>query len=241
MKKILIFYDFDGTLIPDSMQRQTIFKYLNIDHDSFWKEVIDNFNKINKNSIYFYMELLLKKSKENGFKVDKKFFKTSGQNLKFYNGVETFFDDINNYASKFKIKVENYIVSSGIKDVIDSTKIRNKFKGVYASEYNFEDGIAIEPGFIIDDEAKVEIIEMVYNKNKNEDVVLIYIGDGETDIPAMDVVKGFGGFTILVYNKSFSKDYINKKDIIDFIFKADYTKNGEIYKKIVDIINNFIF
>jgi hypothetical protein len=40
---------------------------------------------------------------------------------------------------------------------------------------------------------------------------MIYLGDGETDIPAMKIVKMQGGFTIAVYNENFTPTESRKK------------------------------
>ena len=58
---------------------------------------------------------------------------------------------------------------------------------------------------------------------------MIYIGDGETDVPAMKLLKTKGGVSIAVYgdNKDTAKKLL-EQDRVNFIAAADYTEGSEI-------------
>ena len=78
---------------------------------------------------------------------------------------------------------------------------------------------------------------------------MIYLGDGETDVPAMKMVKLQGGNTIAVYNPDAKRttrrspreiclEIIQHKRA-DYIAPADYSEGSEldiIIKKVIDKI-----
>lgn len=66
---------------------------------------------------------------------------------------------------------------------------------------------------------------------------MIYIGDGDTDIPAFSLVKSRKGMTIGVYNPSESKNNITDKaknmkegKRIDLFTPADFKETGELFR-----------
>ena len=71
---------------------------------------------------------------------------------------------------------------------------------------------------------------------------MIYFGDGETDIPSMKVVKMFGGNSIAVYQPSRREQFrtaqkLLRQERVNFICKADYSKDSEIWKVVTTIID----
>ena len=58
-----------------------------------------------------------------GFNDKKESFKKYGKKITLFNGVETYFNLVNDYAKKHKINLEHYIISSGLREIIESTKI----------------------------------------------------------------------------------------------------------------------
>ena len=61
---------------------------------------------------------------------------------------------------------------------------------------------------------------------------IIYMGDGETDVPCMSVVREQGGHSIAVYGNRKKKvvaERLIKENRVNFVCKADYTENSEIH------------
>ena len=61
---------------------------------------------------------------------------------------------------------------------------------------------------------------------------MIYLGDGETDVPCMSVVKEQGGHSIAVYGNRKKKavaERLIKENRVNFVCKADYSENSEIH------------
>lgn len=265
--KIAICYDFDGTLAPGNMQEHSLLPALNLKAKDFWKEVKDFAKKNNMNEILSYMYLTLEKSKQAKHQIKRKAFKDHGKKINLFEGVNKYFDLINNYAANKNVTIEHYIISSGLKEIIEGTKIKKYFKYIYASEFYYdENGVAVWPACAVDYTLKTQFLFRV-NKGtfdiwdnskinkytpENDRYIpfkrMIYIGDGETDIPCMKMVNYQGGYSIAVYDpkKRGTKNKKSPKQICEelinqrrakYIAPAIYTENSELVKIIKLIID----
>lgn len=259
LTKIVIAYDFDGTLAPGNMQEHKFIPQLGIDKKAFWGEVKTLAEKNDMNEILAYMQLMLKKASEKGFPITKKAFTDHGKDLTFFDGVEEFFDKINAYARSKGLEIEHYIISSGLRDILNGTTIYKHFKRVFASGYKFDaNDVAEWPALAIDYTSKTQFLFRInkgidnawdsseINKFYAEEARpmpfsrMIYLGDGETDIPAMKMVTMQGGIAIAVYNpdqrtSAGKKSKANCQKLIEekrsnFIASADYSEGSNLYK-----------
>ena len=98
---IAIIYDFDGTLTPQPMQEYTILPQLGIkDGQKFWQRVNKEAKRTNGEAIVTYMRLMLEESNARHYPVTAKELRRLAKNIKFFPGVKTYFNRINNYAKK---------------------------------------------------------------------------------------------------------------------------------------------
>src|SRR5574344_1048678 len=194
--EVALMYDFDGTLSPLNMQDYNFIPALDMDSASFWKEV-ENF-KISKNMdpVLAYMYIMIKKAKEKDISITKKSFSSYGEGVELFDGVFEFFDNINEYGKSIGINIKHYIISSVIKEIIEGTKIKDKFERIYASSFLYDvDNVAIWPKTAINYTNKTQFIYRinkgileVYNDMINEHMDddkkkikfenMIYFGDG---------------------------------------------------------------
>lgn len=216
--RVAICYDFDGTLAPGNLQEHSLLPELNLRPSVFWNEVKKWAKDHNMNEVLAYMYLTLKKSEENNHPIKRQAFKKHGRTIKLFEGVTEFFDEIKKYSEQKNITIEHYIISSGLKEIIEGTSIARKFKYIFASEFFYDiNGVAKWPAVAIDYTAKTQFlfrinkgIFNIWDNNtinkyipENERYIpfkrIIYIGDGETDIPCMKMVNHQGGYSIAVY------------------------------------------
>lgn len=254
-----IAYDFDGTLSPGNMQQHSFIPKLGIDSETFWKDVKNLAKENDMNEILAYMFLMLKRAREKDIKITEQAFIEHGREIPLFPGVEDYFKKINDYAHSKGIKIEHYIISSGLKDILKGTKIYNEFELVFASSYKYDvNRVAEWPALAIDYTNKTQFLFRINKGIKNawdNDSInkfmpdnerpmpfkrMIYIGDGETDIPAMKMINYQGGISIAVYNPN-TKTKAGKKakkvtqDLIaqgraNFIAPADYNEGSQLYK-----------
>lgn len=264
MIKVAIAYDFDGTLAQGNIQENSFIPEINMKNAQFWKKVKELAKQNEMDEILAYMYLMVSEANKNNSKIDKESIKNHGKNVKYFNGVETFFKRINNYAKSKKITLEHYIISSGIKEMIEGISIAKNFKYIYASSYYYDQhNVAVWPALAINYTTKTQFLfrinKGISNAWSNTEINkympdcerpipfdrMIYIGDGETDIPAMKMLNYQGGFSIAVYppNKKGAKDKI--KELIqykraNYVAKADYGENGEIEYIVRAIIDQIV-
>lgn len=262
MKEIRIVYDFDGTLCPKFMQEYGLTEALGYDNSK------DCFNAVNEFIEKHDMDLIIgalcfiqQKAKERNIKVTKEWFASLAKNVEFFDGVENYFTQLNEYGKSKGVNIEHYIISSGHKEIIDATPIAKFFKVIYASFYAYKNGEAFYTAQAINSNNKVQFLYRIHknafgylddslNQLMEEENCfpfknMVYIGDGYTDIPCMQVTKSNGGKSIVVYNPNSNKskesaEQIFKDGRVDFKAKADYSESGELFdylKKLIDEIS----
>ena len=256
---IAICYDFDKTLSPDNMQAQGYLQAINYeDQDQFWKEarVFADENDMDITLAWMYLMLKGARGKEI-FK--REMLESYGSRVRLYPGVEDWFCRIRDYAAEKGIEVEHYIISSGLREMIDGTKIAGEFKRIYASSFCYdEDGIALWPAMVVNFTNKTQFLFRIskgvlgINDDKVNDYFpaeemkipfrnMVYIGDSETDIPCMKLVNSYGGHSIGVYDPdSRNMDRVHKmilENRIKYYAPADYSEGSQIdilLKEIID-------
>ena len=260
--KIAIAYDFDGTLAKGNIQENSyIPDQLNMSKKEFWAEV-SNLAKTHKmDDILAYMYLLISKAKENNSSYTKATLKKHGKNVKYFDGVESYFKLINNYAKKKNIKIDHYIISSGTKEMIEGTSIAKHFENIFASSFMCDANdvpqwpavainytsktqflFRINKGiFDISDSQKINVY-MEESERPMPFSNMIYIGDGLTDVPSMNLVKLMGGNSIGVYDhkKKGTKEKVKlllDQDRVNYVAPADYTDNSPLVTIIKSIID----
>ncbi len=216
-----IAYDFDGTLAPGNMQEYNFIPALNMVSGEFWSSVNSLAQKHEMDQILAYMYMMLEEARKAKVAVRKSDFKQFGANITLFPGVEEWFTRINAYAKSKGVKLEHFIISSGIREMVEGTPIFKKFKKVYASGFMFDhNDVACWPALAVNYTTKTQYLfrinkgsldvhdNSVINKYVEKDKRpipfenMIFIGDGETDIPCMRLVKDQGGHSIAVYNGS---------------------------------------
>ena len=133
--KMAICYDFDKTLSPDDMQTFTLIPSFGIDKSEFWQSS----NKLAKDNLMdtnlAWMHELIRYSEFKRKSLKREYFRETGADVKLYKGVKTWFKRMNEYAEKKGIELEHYIISSGLKEIIEGSEIAQYFKRIYASTY----------------------------------------------------------------------------------------------------------
>ncbi len=262
-KRIAIMYDFDKTLSNRDMQEYTLIPELGYDNpQDFWDEVGSLSEEHSMDGILAYMYKLLKKSEAVGRPIRKQDFEILGKDVEFYPGVESWFDRINEIGNALGLDVEHYIISSGMKEIIEGTSIYDKFKKVYACRYYYdENGVAKWPSLVVNYTTKTQYIFRVnkqildeyedkklneYTPDENRPIPfkrMIYIGDGITDVPCMKLVKEYNGKSIVVYNpakKETAKELVDRNRA-NFMCEADYSKGGPMEKLVSNILSYMTF
>ena len=259
---IAILYDFDKTLCTEDMQNYSFIPNLGLTPAEFWGKTGILGNNHHMDKILAYMYEMVHMCKEKNIKLTKEYLNSLGKNIKYFPGVSTWFNRINSYGEKLGVKVEHYIVSSGTKEIIEGSSIAHEFKKIYGCEFLYDEKTkeAIWPKMAINFTLKTQFIfriskgafDIVDEEKLNSDTPenrrhvfyrnMIYIGDGMTDIPCMQVVKDKGGKPIAVYR---TKDQEKVAKLvhdsrINFVCLADYRENSSLEKFVLMSMENMV-
>lgn len=258
---VALIYDFDGTLSPGNMQEFGFIQAIGKKPQEFWQESDDIALGQDASNILSYMKLMFDEARKAGIKLRREDFKRFGASVELFEGVTEWFKLINDYGKKRGVRIEHYINSSGLAEMIEGTQIAKEFKRIFACSFLYnESGEAEWPGVAVDYTAKTQFIFKINkgilsirdNKKVNESQDegkkripfphMIYFGDGETDVPCMKIVKMFGGNSIAVYNPEIKKKVNVAKKLlrqqrVNFITPATYTKESRTYKVVCSIID----
>ena len=263
MKKptIAICYDFDMTLSPKNMQEFKFFQDFGYTANEFWGHQAEFINKNKSDKMLSNMYSMVLEARKKGIILTKEKFIEYGKTIKLFNGVDTWFDRINKYGEELGVNIEHYIVSSGIKEMIEGTSIAKYFKKIYACSYIYdENGEPIWPALSINytnktqflyrinkgclDETDDSINEMLDHESRLVPFEnMIYLGDSETDIPCMRLVMKSGGKAIGVYKKDNKEHKAYLKELllnnkINYIAETDYSKGSTIETIVKAIIKS---
>lgn len=262
MKKAAILYDFDKTLCTKDMQEYSLIPSLGYENAGvFWDEVTELCVRYRMDPISAYLYHLQKKYAEQGNPLTKDMFIKPGKEIELYPGVDTWFKRINDYGRKAGFFIEHYIISSGMREIIENTPIADEFKKIYACAYYYENGIAVWPAQVINYTTKTQYIFRINKQvlDESDDASLneyvnpkkrpvpfsrmVYVADGITDIPCMRLVKEYGGRSVAVYNEASPKSVKTAKKLIDdgranYMVKADYSKGSDMEELMMKIIDH---
>lgn len=255
---IAICYDFDKTLTPDDMQAQGFIQSVGYDVPEFWKEsngLAEN-NDMDQNLAYMFKMM---EAAEGQVLFTKGSLKRYGAQVRLFPGVESWFQRIRKYGEEHGVIVEHYIISSGLKEMIEGTTIANEFEKIYASSFLYnEKGVAKWPTQVVNytnktqflfriEKGVLDINDLGVNEAFAPENIrvpfrnMVYIGDSDTDIPCMKVVNSNGGYSIGVYNADIqdkAKVYkMMREGRIRYFAPSDYSEGSqldELVKAIID-------
>ncbi len=255
---LAICYDFDKTLTPDDMQAQGYIQSVGYDVKDFWvesNELAEN-NDMDQNLAYMYKMI---EESEGHFVFNRDKLADYGSQVSLFPGVEDWFERTREYGKENGVIVEHYIISSGLKEMIEGTQIAKDgaFEQIYASSYYFNDrGVAKWPAQVINYTNKTQFLFRIEKGTLDindpavndyyppEDIRvpfrnMVYIGDSDTDIPCMKLVNSYGGHSIGVYNPvTQDKDKVYrmiKDNRIKYFAPADYSE-GETLDNLLKMI-----
>ena len=260
---LAVCYDFDKTLSPDNMQAQGYLASVHYENQNdFWDKSnrLAAENEMDRDLAWMYLML---KEARGKLIFSRDNLRAYGAGLTLYPGVTEWFDRINKYGESHGVKVEHYIISSGIREMIEGTEpARNgAFTRIYASSFYYdEDGVAVWPSQVINYTSKTQFLFRIEKgvPDVNDPGVndyfddselrvpfrnMVYIGDSDTDIPCMKLVNVNGGHSIGVYNPD-EADTTGRKKVhqmmrdnrIRYYAAADYREGSELDRLIKDIV-----
>ncbi len=253
---VAIMYDFDRTLCTKDMQDYSFIPSLGMTEKEFWQYANSLGQREHMDSILAYMYAMVKISKDKNIPLLRRNLVEMGKNVELFKGVEDWFDRINEFGRANGMQIEHYVISSGMKEIIEGTTISECFKSIFACEFLYdENGNGVWPKTDVNYTNKTQFVYRInkgvldvandndLNRSMPDDSKrvpfcnMIYIGDGLSDVPCMKMMKAYGGYSIAVYqNKDSKVEDLLKRGRVDYIYPADYSENTGLDITVKNII-----
>ena len=240
---IALLYDFDKTLCTTDMEDYTFIPALGYTPGEFWGRANDFGRENRMDGLLAYMYTMMQECRRQGIRLDREFLVRCGEGIELFHGVREWFGRINAFGAQLGVTVEHYVISSGLREIIEGSGISHEFREIYACEFFYdENGLASWPKLDVNFTNKTQfvyrinkgILDVARDKELNASMPddskrvpfrnMIYIGDGLSDVPCMKMMRAYGGQAIAVYqedNRAGVEDLLSKGRV-DFIFPADY-------------------
>lgn len=252
-------YDFDKTLCTKNMQEYSFIPDMRLSPSEFWSKSNELAKKQKMDGILAYMWQMIIECKRNSKSIHRSDFVAQGKKMEFYKGVEDWFKRINEFGESQGVKIEHYIISSGLREIIEGCSIFKEFTDVFACEYLYdENDTACWPKNVVNYTTKTQflfrinkgVMDLSDDKTLNDYTPederrvpfrnMIYIADGLTDVPCMKLVKVNGGYSIAVYQnrKKQEAEELLKDQRVTFIAPADYSEGSALDATVKDIITD---
>ena len=254
---VALLYDFDKTLCTQDMQNYAFIPALGMEPGDFWREANVFGWQQHMDGILAYMYTMIRKCRELELPLTRSFLSRCGQNIVFFPGVTDWFARIDRFASLLGVQTEHYVISSGLREIIDGSAIAGHFKEIYASEFYYDgSGWPVWPKLAVNFTAKTQFVyrinkgvldvsdDQTLNASMPDDskrvpfTNMIYIGDGLSDVPCMKMMRAYGGQAIAVYQDANRPgvEQLLRQGRVDFIFPADYREGTGLEVTVKNII-----
>ena len=254
---VAICYDFDRTLSPDDMQAQGFIQKVGYDVAEFWKESnrLARGNGMDSNLAWMYLMITKAAGRT---PMTRESLREYGSKVRLFPGVRHWFRRIREFGLRNSVIVEHYIISSGLREMIEGTPVGGEFEKIYASSFYFDgEGVARWPAQAINYTGKTQFLFRIAKGvlDVNDPGVndsfppekirvpfrnMIYIGDSDTDIPCMKLVSTNGGHSIGVYDtrtQDKAKVWTMMRERrIRYFAPADYNNGSDLDSLVKDII-----
>ncbi len=254
---IAFLYDFDKTLCTTDMEDYAFIPSLGYTPAEFWGRA-NAFGWENRmDGLLAYMYTMIQECAAQNIKLDRAFLNRCGESIQLFPGVREWFARINAFGESLGVQVEHYVISSGLREIIEGSGIAQEFREIYACEFYYnENGDACWPKLDVNFTNKTQfvyrinkgILDVSRDKELNDSMPddskrvpftnMIYMGDGLSDVPCMKMMRAYGGQAIAVYQAS-NRQGVEKllaDGRVDFIFPADYREGMELDRTVRDIL-----
>ena len=252
---IALMYDFDRTLCTRDMQEYGFIPSLGLSEAQFWEEANSLGQREHMDSILAYMYAMVKLAGDKGVPICRESLISGGKSVEFFKGVEGWFDRISEFGRQNGVCIEHYVISSGLREIIEGTSVSRCFKSIFACEFLYdENGNAVWPKTDVNYTNKTQFVYRInkgvldvandvdLNRSMPDDskrvpfTNMIYIGDGLSDVPCMKMMKAYGGYSIAVYRDRKKVEELLARDRVDFIYPADYSEGSGLDVTVRNII-----
>lgn len=264
---IAVIFDFDDTLAPDSTTG--LLKNLGVDVDVFWKKVQSMVDG-DWDPVPAYLQAIMEESGKGGIgEITQKVLSDWGREVPVFKGAPSVFNRLKRHVRGIDadVKLEFYLISSGIGDVIRNTSVAKNFTDIWCCEFDYDASgevnslkkvisftdktryiFQISKGFVGESFRGQPF--MVNKKIVDEEIripfdQMIVVGDGYTDVPCFSLVRKNGGFTIGVYDRYRPSRWGRAWEFIEDgrvsnLVSADYSSKSDLSNVLIMALESIV-
>nr|WP_325213007.1 HAD family hydrolase [uncultured Oscillibacter sp.] len=259
---VAFLYDFDKTLCTTDMQDYAFIPSLGMTPAEFWAKANGFGRSRRMDGVLAYMYMMLREAERKNLPFTRGDLVEKGRGIELFPGVADWFSRINAFGRAQGVRVEHYVISSGLREIIEGSSISGEFKEIYASEFYYDGtGRPVWPKLAVNFTAKTQfvyrinkgVLDVSDDKALNDSMPdnskrvpfpnMIYMGDGLSDVPCMKMMRAYGGQAIAVYqaaNRAGVEELL-AKGRVDFVFPADYREGRALEETVKNIICKMAF
>ena len=254
---VAFLYDFDKTLSTTDLQDYAFIPSLGMTPAEFWTVANDFGRRCRMDGILAYMYTMIRESERRNMPFTRADLVEKGRDIVLFPGVEDWFRRIGAFGREQGVQVEHYIISSGLREIIEGSSISGEFREIYASEFYYDEtGRPVWPKLAVNFTNKTQfvyrinkgVLDVSDDKTLNDSMPddskrvpfhnMVYVGDGLSDVPCMKMMRAYGGQAIAVYQA------VNRRGVeqllrdgrVDYIFPADYREGTNLEITMQNII-----
>ncbi len=241
------------------MQAQGYIQSVGLPVKRFWEEANELSRKNDMDGNLAYMLKMVEEA-EGNLVLKKSALEDYGARVALYPGVEGWFSRMKKYGELHGVKVEHYVISSGLREMIEGTVPgrAGEFEKIYASSFYYnERGVAKWPAQVVNFTNKTQFLfriskgvldvndPAVNDYFRPEDIRIpfrnmVYIGDSNTDIPCMKLVRSYGGHSIGVFDAERGNDkrvkQLMRENRVGYTAPADFREGSPLDALLLAII-----
>lgn len=262
---IAVIFDFDDTLAPDTTSGYI--QLHGMEAEKFWINEVNPLYGEGWDPVPAYLYKMLSAAKGGHIPLSKETLSAWGRDAPLHAGTNSIFTRLKRAVEETNptVTLEFYVISSGIGDVLRSTKIAGEFKDIWASEFHFDEiGNAVFPKRIISFTDKTRYLfhiqkgligkpsrgkPLEVNKKFKHDQIripfanMIFVGDGLTDVPCFSLLTKEKGLAVAVYDKNHVKKWANAYQFVadrrvSTLYSADYSEGTDLSNFLTMAVRN---
>ena len=254
---IAFLYDFDKTLCTTDMQDYAFIPSLGMTPGEFWAKANGFGRGHGVDGVLAYMYTMVREAERKNLPFTREDLVEKGRGIELFPGVKDWFRRINAFGEEQDVQVEHYVISSGLREIIEGSSISGEFQEIYASEFYYDEaGRPVWPKLAVNFTAKTQfvyrinkgVLDVSDDKTLNDSMPddskrvpfpnMVYMGDGLSDVPCMKMMRAYGGQAIAVYQAANQAgvEELLARGRVDFIFPADYREGRALEETVKNII-----
>ena len=254
-----LLYDFDKTLCTTDMQNYAFIPSLGMSPAEFWTAA-NRMGRANRmDGILAYMYAMIRESERRKRPFTRADLVEKGRDIVFFPGVLDWFGRMEAFGEDLGVTVEHYVISSGLREIIEGSAVRGAFREIYASEFQYDEtGRPVWPRLAVNFTNKTQfiyrinkgVLDVSDDRTLNDSMPdedkripftnMVYIGDGISDVPCMKMTRAYGGAAIAVFQEETrtAVEDLLAKGRVDFVFPADYREDGPLDRTVKDLLRS---